>query len=316
MIALAAAHLAVPQIWAQQQQPPARDVVANFAAGRVEICAAKDALLIAAADEPVEPGSRPPEIFGLGTGRLGILLGAVEWIEPGSGGPPDRFAQDLSAIGHEAPGADSVIAAGNEANDIEMLGIALLERIRAQAEGFHHKIELGADEPLVELIVVDYVDGYGFEAWLVRYNIKQESLGNDYWVTSVSRPDYTQLYPPEKGQPRTLLEVRYPPKLEPTLLDRLRRDDPDLARISDASPQLAQATSQLLNGVSPKSAAADDADFLRAALPVVTHANARVALVEITDDKDVVWLAGSPVPAPPPLPGQKSEPEAPSLYKH
>jgi hypothetical protein len=316
---LTAIGVAAPRICSAQQPQPARDVVANFAAGRVEICAAKGTLLIATADEPIEPGSQPPEIFGLGTGRLGILLGAVEWIEPGSGAPPDSFAQDLITIGREAPGAQAEAAAGNEASDIEMLGIALLERIRAQAEGFHHKIDIAPDEPLVELIVADYVEGYGFEAWLVRYNVTQQTLGNDYWVTRVSRPNYTQLYPPDKGQPRTLVEVSYPPEAtRPSLIDRLRRDDPALESIRSASPELNRATSEILDGQSPKSVAADDADFLRAAMPVITRAEARVALVEITDDRDIVWVVGSPAPAQAQAaaPGQKSEPDAPSLYKH
>jgi hypothetical protein len=314
-IALAAARFAVPQISAQQQQP-ARDLVANFAAGRVEVCSAKYTLLVATADEPIEPGSQPPEIFQLGTGRIGILLGAVEWAEPGSQAPPDNFARDLATVGQVAPGAGTA-QAGDEAGDIELLGIALLERIRAQAESFHHKIDLGADEPLVELIVADYVDGYGFEAWLVRYKIKQKLLGNDYWMTTVSRPDYTQLYPPEKGQPRTLIEVRYPPAADPTLLDRLKSDDPGLQRIRDASPKLNQSAAQIVVGESQKSNADDDADFLRAAMPVVTRAEARVALVEITNLRDVVWVAGSPVStAAVAAPGEKSEPDAPTLYKH
>jgi hypothetical protein len=316
---LASMGLTAPQIGRAQQPAPARDVVANFAAGRVEICAAKATLLIATADEPIEPGSQPPEIFGLGTGRLGILLGAVEWIEPGSGAPPDQFAQDLIKIGHDAPGAQTEAVAGNEASDIELLGIALLERIRAQAEGFHHKIDLAADEPLVELIVADYVEGYGFEAWLLRYNVTQQTLGNDYWVTRVSRPNYTQLYPPDKGEPRTLVEVSYPPEATtPSLLDRLQRDDPALQNIRSASPELNRATTEILAGQSPKSIATDDADFLRAAMPVITRAEARLALVEITEDRDVVWVVGAPAhaAAQAAAPGQKSEPDAPSLYKH
>jgi hypothetical protein len=318
-LALPFALLLAPEPASAQQQQPNRDLVANFAAGRVEICVAKETMLIATADIPVEPGSEPPLIFGLGTGRLGILLGAASWIEPGTGRAPDQFAQDLISIGHDTPAADTIAPAGNEAGDIEMLGIALLERIRAQAEAIHHKINLSADEPLVELIIADYIPGYGFEAWLVSYKITQESIGNDFWETRVTRPDYTQLYPPEKGQPRTLVEVRYPPALEPTLLDRLERNDPDIDSIRSASPQLNQATSQILAGQSPKSIPADDADFLRAAMPVITRANAKLSLVEITDDRDIVWVVGESArfAAPPPAPGEKpAEPDAPSLYKH
>jgi hypothetical protein len=42
-----------------------------------------------------------------------------------------------------------------------------------------------------------------------------------------------------------------------------------------------------------------------------------VALVEITNLRDVVWVAGSPVStAAVAAPGEKSEPDAPTLYKH
>jgi hypothetical protein len=322
LAALVAARIATPPALAQQPaQPPARDLVANFAAGRVEICAAKETLLIATADEPIEPGSVPPEIFGMGTGRLGILLGAVEWIQPGSGSPPDRFSQDLIMLGRESAPAQPVAVAGNEASDIETLGIGLLERIRAQAETIHHKMDLAADEPLVQLIVADYIDGYGFEAWLISYKVSQQPLGNDYWETRVARPDYTQLYPPEKGQPKTLVEVRYPPAPEPTLLDRLKQDDPTLDRVRSASPELDRATSEILAGQSTKSVARDDSDFLRAAMPAITRASARVALVELTDARDVVWIVGAPATAPTQAaaPGTKSQPsdsDPPSLYKH
>jgi hypothetical protein len=318
LISLGAARLATPPAFAQKQQLPARDLVANFAAGRVEICAAKDTLLVAAADEPLEPGSVPPQIFLLGTGRIGVLLGAVEWIQPGSGQPPDRFAQDLSTIGHEAPLANNA-GAGVEATDIETLGIALLERVRAQAETIHHKLDMAPDEPLVQLIVADYVDNYGFEAWLVRYNVKQEDEGDNYWTTRIQRPDYEQIYPPQKGMPRTFFEVRYPPASVSSLLERLQQNDPVLERIRTSSPQLDRATSQILAGDSPKSAPDDDSDFLRAALPVITHTGTHVALVEITEGRDVVWVVGEPSTSAPAAPQQKNQPsdsDAPSLYKH
>jgi hypothetical protein len=53
-------------------------------------------------------------------------------------------------------------------------------------------------------------------------------------------------------------------------------------------------------------------------MPIITRANAKVSLVEITDDRDIVWVVGAPAPsaASVPGPGQQSEPDAPSLYKH
>jgi hypothetical protein len=115
--------------------------------------------------------------------------------------------------------------------------------------------------------------------------------------------------------------VRYPPAPGPTLLDRLKQDDPTLVRIRSASPELDRATSEILAGQSTKSLAQDDSDFLRAAMPAITRASARVALVELTDARDVVWIVGAPATAPAQAaaPGQKSQPsdsDPPSLYKH
>src|SRR3989304_4802712 len=96
------------------------------------------------------------------------------------------------------------------AGDIEVLGLAMLEALRPMTSRLHNKIDLGEDEALLELVLVGYVTDYGPEVWSVRYHIVQEPVRGDYWRTRVLRPRYTQLYPPEKGQPRTLMEVRNP----------------------------------------------------------------------------------------------------------
>src|SRR5438309_1139415 len=57
-----------------------QEVVANLAAGRVVLYVARDAIVIGAVEQHVEPDSRPPLVLPLGERRLGILLGAVEWV--------------------------------------------------------------------------------------------------------------------------------------------------------------------------------------------------------------------------------------------
>src|SRR6267378_3207686 len=196
-------HLCLLPSGVRAQGDAAQEVAVNLAEGRVVICAAKDGIIVATADEHTEPGSRQPVVVTLSALRAGVLLGAVEWIQPESSDKPIRLDGEL-------------------------------ERVREVAGQLHHKINLGEDEPLLRLVLVDYVPDYGPEAWLIDYHIHQDALASDYWRTRVLRPSYKQLYPPEKGQPHTLIEVRYPPAnraaAAPELLDLLRQNDPRLAQ--------------------------------------------------------------------------------------
>jgi hypothetical protein len=311
LLAAAASLIALPVSGQEQKES---EIVVNLAAGRVDVCVANGALLLATTDEKVEPGSHPPELMPLGVGRMGVLLGAVEWIQPGTGIPPVRLDAEVERAVREIGPLPSGGGAGAQASDIETVGVALLEQIRRVATGFHHKIDLDPDEPLVELLLADYADGYGFEVWLLRYRVQQEALGNNYYETRVLRPNYVQLYPPEKGQPRTLMEVRYPPELEgPSLLELLKQNDPRLQKIRASSTQLFEATGHLLEGESPKAHPENIGDFLRAALPTVHAPGTQMAMAEITEDKDFVWLIEPSEPHPA---GASRDSDAPSLYKH
>ena len=311
LLAVATSLAAVPSFG---QEPNASEIVVNLAAGSVDVCVAKGALLLAATDEKVEPGTHPPEIAELGVGRMGVLLGAVEWIRPGTGAVPVRLDVELEESVRAVGPMQSDGSAGEQASDIETIGIALLEQIRIVATAFHHKIDIAPDEPLVEMVLADYEDGYGFEVWVLRYRIEQESLGNGYYETRVLRPSYTQLYPPEKGQPRTLMEIRYPLDIHgPTLLELLKQNDPRLQPIRAASSQLFDATGHVLEGESQKAHPDDIGNFLRAALPAVHPPGTRVAIAEITEEKDFVWLVQPTEPHPS---SESRDSDAPTLYKH
>src|SRR6267154_6855275 len=65
---------------AHAQSNAAQEVAVNLAEGRVIVCAAKDGIIVATADEHTEPGSRQPVVVPLSALRAGVLLGAVEWI--------------------------------------------------------------------------------------------------------------------------------------------------------------------------------------------------------------------------------------------
>ena len=88
----------------------------------------------------------------------------------------------------------------------------MLERVRVLAGQLHHKVNLGEEEPLIRIVLAGFVRDYGPEAWTIDYHIQQDALGNDIWRTRVLRPSYNQLYPPEKGKPKTFMEARYPPE--------------------------------------------------------------------------------------------------------
>ena len=305
---------------ARAQGDAAQEVAVNLAEGRVVVCAAKDGIVVATADSHSEPGSRQPVVVMLSALRAGVLLGAVEWIQPESSDKPVRLDSELAGIAATALNTSGRPKYSNAATDIESIGVALLERIREVAGQLHNKINVNEDEPLIRFVLVDYASDYGPEAWTIDYHIRQDSLANDYWRTRVLRPSYTQLYPPEKGQPHTLVEVRYPPAnratAAPELLDLLRQNDPRLARMRTANEILAKSVAFVAGGESQKSLAASDAEFLRAALPAVTSPETKLTMALIDFDKGFRWLIEPPEAAvPAPADAKPREPEAPTLRR-
>jgi len=305
---------------ARAQGDAAQEVAVNLAEGRVVVCAAKDGIVVATADSHSEPGSRQPVVVMLSALRAGVLLGAVEWIQPESSDKPVRLDSELARIAATALNTSGRPKYSNAATDIESIGVALLERIRDVAGQLHNKININEDEPLIRFVLVDYAPDYGPEAWTIDYHIRQDSLANDYWRTRVLRPSYTQLYPPEKGQPHTLVEVRYPPAnratAAPELLDLLRQNDPRLARMRTANEILAKSVAFVAGGESQKSLAASDAEFLRAALPAVTSPETKLTMALIDFDKGFRWLIEPPEAAvPAPADAKPREPEAPTLRR-
>jgi hypothetical protein len=298
-------------------QEEAQEVAVNLAEGRVVVCAAKDGIIVATVDAHSEPGSRPPAVLALSELRAGVLLGAVEWVQPESSDRPIRLDSELPRLVGAARNPSVRLNSDNAASDIEVIGVALLERVRQLADQLHHKIDIGEDEPLIRLVLAGYVPNYGPEVWTIDYQIRQDALGNDYWRTRVLRPRYNQLYPPEKGQPHTFIEVSYPPATRataaPELLDLLRRNDPRLARIRAANEILAKSVAHVVDGQSQQSLAASDADFLRAALPAVAPPETRLTMALVDFGKGFHWLIEPPVAERPPVEATPREPEAPTL---
>jgi hypothetical protein len=311
-----------PPAAAQQvQDVPSEEIVVNFAAGRVVIAVVKDAILIGTIEEKIEMQTHPPIPMAMNRTRAGILLGAVDWFSPSSQLQLARLDTELPHLhGHfNAPGPHvNQVAPTAEASDIESVGQNLYERMNAVVGNLHGKLDWPQDEPVAELILADYIQGYGPEVWQLTFTLKQEMQRLDYYDTHVSHPAYLQSWPPEKGQPHTLIEFQYPPeKATPTLLDLLRRKDLRLEKICASDAKMREVADRLLEGQSSKIIAADATQFLRAALAVLTPQDARQTMAIIGIETGFDWIL-----RPPPEPkrgNQQAEQErpadAPSLLK-
>jgi hypothetical protein len=188
----------------------------------------------------------------------------------------------------------------------------------------HHKVNLGEDEPLIRIVLAGFVRDYGPEAWTIDYHIQQDALGNDIWRTRVLRPSYNQLYPPEKGKPKTFMEVRYPPENratgEPELLDLLQQNDSRLAKIRAANEIQAKSVMLVVEGQSQKSEEASIINFMKAALPSITPPETKLTMAMVDYERGFQWILEPPkAPAPPPgeTPKEQTpeEPERPTLRR-
>ena len=301
---------------------PQEEIVANLAAGRVVIAVVKDAILVGTIENPIEAQTRPPSPVQLSGERLAVPLGAIDWFSPSSHETLARIDTELphlrSRLVSSGPHLQQAEAGGGEAADIEAIGQGVLERLNQVARGLHNKIDEPADEPLTQLIIADYLTSYGPEVWRLSYEIEQEQQRGDFWDTRVLRPKYLQFWPPEKGQPHTLVEFEYPPEgAPPSLLDMLRQKDPRLEKLLASDPKMGQIADQFLQGDSKKIRSEDATQFLRAALATIASNNERQTFAVIGQESGFAWvLAPPPEPKTPgQLKPQEHPPEAPSLIK-
>jgi hypothetical protein len=292
------------------------EVVVNQAAGRVVVAVVKNAILIGTAEDPIEPGTRPPVPVALSSVRAGVLLGAVDWISPSLQKSLARLDKDLPGLRESVLGTDdphlSVTVASGEATDIEAIGKPLREKLNTLVGGIHSNLNWPASEPIVQLVLADYAQDYGPEVWQLSYTISQEQQKGDYWITNVDQPVYLQIWPPEKGQPHTLMEFDYPQGNALTsLLDMLRQRDPRLQALVQGDAKMADTANKFLSGDSAKIAPSDATQFLRAALGAVTPANSPQTMAIIRQEQGFDWILAPPAEPKPPRSTQPSG--APSL---
>lgn len=310
-VALCVAWLVGTAAVAAAQVREGDEVVANLAAGRVILAVAKEGILLGGIEQPVEANSLPPRLVPVGGTHVAILLGAAEWILPGSRTVRlERSAPRVTGDPSRAPASDP-----EAASDIEQIGVGFLERLRPLVEQLHHKIDLGPNEPILEVLLVGYAGDYGPEAWLLKYRVVQELLRGDYYRTRPLRPSYTQLYPPEKHQPRTLIEVRYPEDEDAeTLLQLIQRNDPQMEKIRMSDKKVAQAVERIEAGKSSDARLEGATSFLETALAALAG-DKQFFLGVYEEERGLNWVV-PPARTAAEIQEEKSRPpEAPTLRK-
>ena len=291
------------------------EIVANLAGGRVIVHVAQGAIIFAAIDQPVEANSIPPRVMNLDYGHIGILLGASEWRLPADP-KPVRLDRDLPRVVPRDPRYET--DPGEAEPDLESIGVAFLEKLRPLVSQLHHKIDVKPDEALFELVIIGYApNDYGPEVWTAEYRIQQEEIATrgDFWQTRILRPRFTQLYPPEKHAPHTLVEARYPDSAPgPALSDLIQGNDPRIAKLCASEPRFAKVREDISRGQAQKAVSADSADFMRAVLPLISG-NASFILGNWEEAKGLNWLVPPEEPIEKAKEDKNRPPEAPSLRR-
>ncbi|MGA9884100.1 MAG: hypothetical protein WBQ34_10305 [Candidatus Acidiferrales bacterium] len=294
------------------------EVVANLAAGRVIIAVVKDAILVGTVENPLEVHTIPPIPVQLASERFGVFLGPVDWWSPPSKREIGELDQELPRLHTYAVATPPHLGqskGGDQPAEIEITGESLQRRLNQLAESLHGLLNLPPKEPFAQLIVVDYFPGYGPEIWQLSYSIDQEEQEGDFWTTRVDGPTYLQFWPPEKGQPRTLVEFDYPQQgASLSLLKLLQQQDPRVERIVQSDPAMNEVAQHLLDGTSNKVRAADASQFLRAVLDAVAPPHARETFGVLRPDTGFSWVLPPPPAAP--IHHENRPPGAPTPHTH
>jgi hypothetical protein len=280
------------------------EIVANLAGGRVIIHVGADGIVFGAIDQPLEAKSVPPRVATVGNAHVGIFFGASEWQVPAQP-RPIRLDRDVGDVRTNVK--ETYRPPGSGDADLETIGVSFLERLRPLVSQLHHKIDLKPDEPLLQIVLIGYApQGYGPEVWLIDYNVEQESVSatRDFWQTHILRPRFTQLYPPEKHQAKTIIETRFPPSLQDVpLIGLLQQNDPRIAQVRSSDPRFARVVDHIERGQANKVPMEEAGDFLRAVLPFLAG-NAHFVEGEVGESGGFQWIV------PPQEPREKAEKDA------
>jgi hypothetical protein len=247
------------------------EIVATLAGGRVIIHATPESITFVALDEPIEAGSAPPRVMSVDGRHVAVLFGSSEWRIPADPNPI-RLDKGYTRTGTPDPRYQGSYGGEAEA-DLEQMGVAFLEKLTPLAARLHHKLDFPPDQPLFELVVIGFGPrDYGPEVWTVEYRMTQTNMASrgDFWQTRVLRPRFEQIYPPEKHQPRKLVEACYPGTCKgPSLQQLLEGNEPTLEKLVKSDVKLSKAVALISNGQAQKAAREDANTFLRAAVPLI-----------------------------------------------
>ncbi len=314
--------LTVFLIWGLSASLPAKaqdqddEIVATLTGGRVIVHATRESVTFIAIDEPIEVGAAPPRAMTLDSRHVAILLGSSEWRIPADPNPT-RLDKGYTRLGGQDPHYQGSF--GGEAEpDLETMGVSFLEKLSPLAARLHHKLDFPPEQPLFELVIIGFgPPGYGPEVWTVEYRMTQTNVASraDYWQTRVLRPRFTQLYPPEKRDPRKLVETCYPGECKgPTLQQLLEGNEPTLEKLARSDPKFLKAVDLISKGQAQKAAAADSTSFLRAAVPLI-YSGRRFIMGSYEEEHGFDWV----VPPDEPIEKAKDEgkrpTEAPTLRR-
>jgi hypothetical protein len=291
------------------------EIVATLSGGRVIIHATRENVTFIAIDEPIEAGSVPPRVMTLDGRHVGVLLGSSEWRIPADPNPI-RLDRGLSRIGTPDPRYRGTY--GDAEADLETMGVAFLEKLTPLAARLHHKLEFPPEQPLFEMVVVGFGPAdYGPEVWTVEFRMTQTMVATrgDYWQTRVLRPRFTQIYPPEKHEPRKIVEACYPGECKgPTTQQLIEGNEPTLEKLARSDPKFFKASELISKGQAQKAVSQDAAGFLRAAVPLLFPGK-RFVMGTIEEQHGFDWI----VPPDEPIERAKDDksrpPEAPSLRR-
>lgn len=265
------------------------EIVANLAGGRVIIHVTRDAILFAGINHPLEATSVPPRVADIDRGHVAIFFGASEWQSLASSYAV-RLDHDISNV---APMDQHYQRPGEADVDLEQIGVIFLEKLRPLVSQLHHAIDLKPDEPIFQLILIGYAPhGYGPEVWQIDYRLEQNQPGAqaDFLQTHILRPRFTQLYPPEKHDPRTLVEVRFPAETqEVPLLGLIQQNDPRIARLRSSDPKFAKVMDLIEHGQANKAATPDAEAFMRAVVPLIAG-DASFFQATFAEDSGFHWI--------------------------
>jgi hypothetical protein len=302
------------QIAPAQDRDRGDEVVADLAGGRVIVHVARDKIVFAAIDQAVESNSIPPRVLSIDRSHIGILLGASQWRVT-SDPKPVRLDKDFPSV----PGRNPHYAANPDevAPDLDVIGVAFLERLRPLVSQLHHKIDFKPDEALFEVVMIGFApDDYGPEIWTIDYHIHQEEIATrgDFWQTRLLRPRFTQLYPPEKKAPRTLVEIRYPETTQgPTLQQLIEGNDPDIEKVYRADPKFSKVAESIDHGQANKAVPEDATNFLRAVLPLISEKSKFI--MGTINEGGFDWVVPPDEPVEKAQEDKNRPPDAPSLHR-